>query len=832
MPPGNKLPADQLGILREWVLQGAPDWAAAVRAEPRKFLTEAELLKTIERDLLREDARSRRFLRYYSIAHLYNAGLPGKELEEYRLGLSKLLNSLSWHPEVHSPTAIDPARTILRIDLRDFNWTSDTWRAILRAYPYTVRTPQGNRVSAIAETELPYVRADWFVAHAALPPLYHDILGLPETLRELEEKLGIDTQRNLEQEKNVARAGIRNSGVSRNNRIVERHVSSYGAYWKSYDFSNNQGSQNIFKNPLRFAAAGGEIIFSLPNGMQAYFLIDGKGNRIDEGLTEIVFNRDDPDDPVVRNGRSCMGCHSEGMKTFRDDIRTVILATPHGEYDREQALALYSKQEGLDQLFKTDMERFARAVERAGGKISPDVFSEPVNVLSRRYGSELSAAQAAAEAGMETKEFLQRLHTSPKLSSLGYGQLLVANGRFKRDAWEEYFGDLARELMLGDYVAPRLPVRPSPKRTPKPGSDSITVSLKGEGNFDSINDAVRRSPAGARILVKPGLYEETVTLDRPVEIIGEGKRGDVTIQAVDASCLIVQSDTAILRNLSLRCRSDRAQRLVSCVDVPQGRLILEECDVQSDSGPGVAVHGAAADAVLRRCHLAHCKQAALQFWDGANALAEDCDVSSSNVGIAIFKEANPVIRGCRITGHQKAGVHVFDGGLGTIQECEIWGNAEAEIVARSGATPMIRQCKIREGSGYGVVFQDQAGGTVEECDITRNTLAGVLISTSATPLLVNCRIFEGKDAGVAVTKNGQGRLNGCRIFSNLGPGVWVEDSGPFTIRDCKINRNGEQAVSLAGKSDATIEGCDLAGNVGGAWRVEAGSKAQRLRNSE
>ncbi len=61
-------------------------------------------------------------------------------------------------------------------------------------------------------------------------------------------------------------------------------------------------------------------------------------------------------------------------------------------------------------------------------------------------------AQAAAEAGLNTREFQARVAESARLMALGYGQLLVADGGIKRDAWDRNFGDLARELGLGQHA--------------------------------------------------------------------------------------------------------------------------------------------------------------------------------------------------------------------------------------------------------------------------------------------------------------------------------------------------------------------------------------------
>ena len=37
------------------------------------------------------------------------------------------------------PRPIDPARTVLRIDLRDLDWSAKTWTAVAERNPYFVR---------------------------------------------------------------------------------------------------------------------------------------------------------------------------------------------------------------------------------------------------------------------------------------------------------------------------------------------------------------------------------------------------------------------------------------------------------------------------------------------------------------------------------------------------------------------------------------------------------------------------------------------------------------------------------------------------------------------
>jgi mono/diheme cytochrome c family protein len=456
MPMGGpELSIEEKAILRTWVVSGAPGWNDQTASPRREYLTSAAITRLMLDDLGRVPDRSRQFIRYFTLAHLYNAGVSDEELSGTRSALSKLINSLSWHPQLTPPAAIDPASTVLRIDLRDYNWSASTWNAVVALYPYGVRTPDSRLVASQTGAEVSALRADWFVANASVPPLYHEILELPRSVTELERDVGVSVARNLIEEKNVVRAGLRTSGVSQNNRVVERHFSSNGAYWRSYDFRNNLDSQNIFRNPLNLRPAGGEMIFNLPNGLQAYYLADGRGQRLDSAPVDIVSDRNNTDDPVIQNGRSCMSCHYGGIKEFRDDVRATLSNSDPRLFDLNKARALYPEQPVLDGLVAGDSSRFTTALSRLGVPVSQDALAEPITRVSRRFDNELTVADAASEAGIDARELQSRISASARLGAAGFNQLLTANGGIKRDAWERHFGDLVREFQLGEPLVSR-----------------------------------------------------------------------------------------------------------------------------------------------------------------------------------------------------------------------------------------------------------------------------------------------------------------------------------------------------------------------------------------
>ena len=472
MPLGQEpLEADAIATIRRWIEAGAADWEAIPKPK-RNFITTEAMLQTIHTHVTSLTAFNRSFARYFTLTHLYNAGATDDNLRAYRNALSKLVNSLSWGAEVIKPTPVDREQTIFYIDLRHYEWDikSDKWYKIEQAYPYGVQLKSSTYTTLCQETncELPFVRADWFIATASLPPLYHEILGLPETDKELETQLEVNVAENLKNAPGVRvwRAGFNESGVSVNNRIVERHKSRYGAYWKSYDFAGNVGTQNIFTHPFDFTHDGGEIIFNLPNGLQAYYLSTATGDRLDEAPINIVSDAGSRD-PVVRNGLSCMGCHTEGMKIFEDQMRSVIEQNWNPSYDKAQALRLYVEKSEMDSLVREDIVRYRRAIEAAGGVFGG---SEPIQQLVKQFEGPLDTTHAAAEMGLKTDEFLKEIRRKNALQDAGLLVLGIEKGTVKRDAWESQFDAVVSELILD---------RQSSLSSPQPATGQERESAEG-----------------------------------------------------------------------------------------------------------------------------------------------------------------------------------------------------------------------------------------------------------------------------------------------------------------------------------------------------------------
>ena len=101
---------------------------------------------------------------------------------------------------------------------------------------------------------------------------------------------------------------------------------------------------------------------------------------------------------------------------------------------------------------------------------------------------------------------------------------------------------------------------------------------------------------------------------------------------------------------------------------------------------------------------------------------EGCDISSQSLAcVAIHDGADPRLRRNTIHDGNEAGVFVYDDGLGTLEDNDITANTLAgRGDHRPAATPPCAATQIHDGKEGGVFVCDNGLGTLEDNDITAN----------------------------------------------------------------------------------------------------------------
>ncbi|HEX8421889.1 MAG TPA: right-handed parallel beta-helix repeat-containing protein [Pyrinomonadaceae bacterium] len=363
---------------------------------------------------------------------------------------------------------------------------------------------------------------------------------------------------------------------------------------------------------------------------------------------------------------------------------------------------------------------------------------------------------------------------------------------------------------------------------------TFVVALDGSGDFLSLTDAVRRAPAGALLRVRPGIYHEGLSIDKPLEIVGDGALEEIVVRATTSVCLSLRADAATISNLTLRgqARAGGANdEGFFAVDILHGQPLLDGCDISSDSLACVAIHNPTAAPLIRGCFIHHGVDSGVYAFDGARGIVEACDIAgNSNIGVAVTTGASTSVRDCHVHHGADAGIVVWNRAANIIEGCEIYANRRANVAVSDAGVVTLRRCRIHDGTNTGIFAHRDGRALVEACNIYRHAEAEVAVTGGGEARLSDCRIHEGQAHGVFVHDAGSALLEKCDVFGNRLSGVHVDANGVAVARACRINDNGHVGVSCEAGGAVEVEGCDLTQNRVAAWETDHGSQVVSRNN--
>lgn len=443
-------------------------------------------------DAAKQNPDAARFARYQSAYHTADES----ELVAYGKALSFWVNSLSRNAEVVKPRAVGP--TLWAIDLREYGIDPEVYDKLADVDPFfhrklvvgpgEVEYPGGwlageffgpgkyqfkekyfakpvgvfkgkNQIalSKLTHSNAPILFLPWFIQQTSQQEGravgYYDIQGL-RNLADLEALAGLDRKAAQRVQKEVASLVVE-SGVTLQNRQLYRFGTIAGAWWESRDVSDPTGRGNAVQNlDAEFLPEAFEVIFSRPNGLQGYGLLNDKGELQKTAPDRIASDKLSPsNDRRVHVGISCVRCHKEdGLRPFDDYGRKLFakdgplpLDSPVFEtFQRLRRLHL----KPYNRLIAADRAIYAAALEECNGLTGEEnakLFAWVVEDYDAPVGSERAAAMLGVPADRLRAVLLANARKGffPPVVA---GLLLKPEQPMRREHFEEFFATL--DLML------------------------------------------------------------------------------------------------------------------------------------------------------------------------------------------------------------------------------------------------------------------------------------------------------------------------------------------------------------------------------------------------
>ncbi len=361
------------------------------------------------------------------------------------------------------------------------------------------------------------------------------------------------------------------------------------------------------------------------------------------------------------------------------------------------------------------------------------------------------------------------------------------------------------------------PASPPPRPEDPQAQGTLIVGKGGRATCLSLRVALRQAAPGARILVLPGHYRESLVIDKEVIICGEGEASTILLESPQGPCLLFQSPKASVQGLSIRA----AQGGGPAIRVVSGQASLEGCTVEASGGTAIEL-ATGANLALKSTQIT-CSGAlqggqgvGLKLQPSSQASLEDCQIEDFPAGgIEVGPEARVQLARCRILRSSFAGLLALEKSQAVLEDCELSGHQGSGLHAVGSASVQLRASRLNENEGFGLSAMASSMVTLENCEVARNQHAGVLIHRGATVQLKDCKVVEGRSLGLVCAEKGRGVLEGCEIAGNAQSGAKVEAGGSLLLLRCVLRDGHDTGILLFQDAEATLEECVVHRNARG-----------------
>ena len=312
--------------------------------------------------------------------------------------------------------------------------------------------------------------------------------------------------------------------------------------------------------------------------------------------------------------------------------------------------------------------------------------------------------------------------------------------------------------------------------------------------FRTIGDAITAARDGDVISVRPGVYTESIVLDRDITLSGSGNPGDVRVESTGEPVLRLGVEHATVSGIALKHSGGEV-----AVDLRVGTLEIDECVLTANSEVGL---------VARK---------------GTELRARACEIGNpGGAGVLVYDGARAELTGCTLTAIATTAVVARTGGSPVLIDCVLTESKGAVLAADRGRASLQR-CRIERIGDTAIVVEQRSEVTVIETDLSDVDGVAVLAAGESRPVLRNCRITGAKAQAVVAVQNAAVELDRVVVDGAEGHAVHVLDGSTAHLSECVLTGTGHDAVLAGADAAVRISGCEITGGAGGGVVAEGQS---------
>jgi len=270
----------------------------------------------------------------------------------------------------------------------------------------------------------------------------------------------------------------------------------------------------------------------------------------------------------------------------------------------------------------------------------------------------------------------------------------------------------------------------------------IFVSKNGTADFESIQLAINAASKNTKILVEPGLYIETIQVNKNIEICGTNRK--------DIKELTSKEIPIICSPNGKECKISSAVKIFGIAFTHDERITYSNIyDYIPNS------------------HLASTnKNTALLTVTGNATLENIAVLASYGIGIKICKTGTviqPVIRNSVVFASRETQVLIEGEPAPVFQDCNICAGECEGIVFKQSAKGQIKNSVFFNNKGNQVVTEQDTEPRFYSCIIHGGEKTGLMVEGSSKPYFFKCHIHENKESQIEISKTANPKFESCLL---------------------------------------------------------------------
>jgi parallel beta-helix repeat protein len=373
---------------------------------------------------------------------------------------------------------------------------------------------------------------------------------------------------------------------------------------------------------------------------------------------------------------------------------------------------------------------------------------------------------------------------------------------------------------------------------PTPGPLTVRVAPDGSGDYASLEEAVDGMLGGSTIVLDPGTYRLTGSLEfgKPLTLRGAGMDQTFVVGTVgDPMVLFTGPGEFAAQDITFRYEGTAWANVVS---INGGEIDIARCrftggvwsEEEEKGGDGLLLWGNTTGTV-RECQFEGNQLHGIELRDQAQPTLEgNTAINNGQNGIMYWDESGGVARQNRCSGNKLHGIGVSEQAQPTLEKNICQGNQQVGIrySGSSGGVARLNDCS---GNGlHGIVISEQSQPTLEGNICENNQQVGIRYSGDGGGMARQNRCSGNELSGIAVLDQAQPTLEGNVCNDNAGNGIVYLGDARGTALQNTCSGNGLNGIGVSEQAQPTLEENACLDNQEAGIRYSGGSSGVARQN--